>query len=114
MNAAPVIRDETAADTAAVTAVTVTAFADLAAGNPTEQFIIEALRVARMLTVSLVAELRRMKVRSIQLMDAKGQVPFYAGPGFSVRPDDGPGMQFSGELPRENTAAGGQLPVTDL
>lgn len=57
MNAAPVIRDETAADTAAITAVTVTAFADLAVSNQTEQFIIEALRVAGALTVSLVAEM---------------------------------------------------------
>lgn len=53
MNAAPVIRDETAANTAAITAVTVTAFADLAVSNQTRQFIIEALRVAGAPSVSL-------------------------------------------------------------
>jgi putative acetyltransferase len=51
-----VIRSETDADVGAITAVTVTAFKTLAISNHTEQFIIEALRAAKALTVSLVAE----------------------------------------------------------
>jgi putative acetyltransferase len=52
-----VIRAETADDTAAITAVTVAAFASMAISNHTEHFIVEALRAAGALTLSLVAEL---------------------------------------------------------
>jgi putative acetyltransferase len=52
-----VIRDETNADIGAITEVTIAAFKTLAISNHTEQFIIEALRAANALTVSLVAEL---------------------------------------------------------
>jgi putative acetyltransferase len=52
-----VIRAETSADIDAITEVTVAAFATLAISNRTEQFIIEALRAAKALTISLVAEL---------------------------------------------------------
>jgi len=38
--------------------------------------------------------LKGMKVRSIQLMSAKGQVPFYEALGFRSRPHDGPGMEY--------------------
>ena len=51
-----VIRDETKADISAITEVTVAAFATLEISNHTEQFIIRALRAARVLTLSLVAE----------------------------------------------------------
>lgn len=51
-----VIRSETDADTRAITAVTVAAFKALAISQHTEQFIIEALRAAGALTLSLVAE----------------------------------------------------------
>ena len=51
-----VIRDETEADAAAITEVTVAAFKTLEVSNQTEQFIIAALRAAGALTVSLVAE----------------------------------------------------------
>jgi putative acetyltransferase len=51
------IRGETNADIDAITDVTVAAFRTLAISNHTEQFIIEALRAAKALTVSLVAEL---------------------------------------------------------
>ncbi len=51
-----VIRSETAADTSAITDVTVAAFATLEISGYTEQFIIEALRAAKALTISLVAE----------------------------------------------------------
>ena len=56
MNTRIVIRNETDADIVAITEVTVAAFKTLEISNHTEQFIIEALRAAKALTVSLVAE----------------------------------------------------------
>ena len=50
------IRDETEADLGAITDVTVAAFATMDISNQTEHFIVEALRAAGALTVSLVAE----------------------------------------------------------
>jgi putative acetyltransferase len=50
------IRDETNADISTITEVTVAAFETLEISNHTEQFIIAALRAAKALTVSLVAE----------------------------------------------------------
>jgi putative acetyltransferase len=50
------IRSEKDADIDAITTVTVAAFRTLEVSNQTEQFIIEALRAAKALTVSLVAE----------------------------------------------------------
>ena len=50
------IRPETNTDTGAITEVTVAAFETLEVSNHTEQFIIEALRNAKALTVSLVAD----------------------------------------------------------
>lgn len=51
-----IIRRETDADIAAITEVTVAAFKTLEISNHTKQFIIMALRAAKALTVSLVAE----------------------------------------------------------
>jgi putative acetyltransferase len=51
-----VIRDETKADVAVITEVTIAAFETMEISNHTEQFIIEALRSAKALTLSLVAE----------------------------------------------------------
>jgi putative acetyltransferase len=51
-----VIRNETDADVGTITEVTIAAFKTLAISNHTEQFIIEALRAAKALTVSFVAE----------------------------------------------------------
>jgi putative acetyltransferase len=51
-----VIRSETDADVSAITEVTVAAFKTLEISNHTEQFIIVALRSAKALTISLVAE----------------------------------------------------------
>ena len=51
-----IIRNETNADAGAIIEVTIAAFKTLAISNHTEQFVIEALRAARALTVSLVAE----------------------------------------------------------
>jgi putative acetyltransferase len=50
------IRDETKDDAAVITEVTVAAFEFMEISNHTEQFIIEALRSAGALTLSLVAE----------------------------------------------------------
>ncbi len=57
MNPKIVIRSERDADVTAITEVTVAAFKTLEISNHTEQFIIEALRAAKALTVSLVAEM---------------------------------------------------------
>ena len=51
------IRDETKYDIAAITEVTVAAFESLEISSHTEQFVIDALRAAKALTLSLVAEL---------------------------------------------------------
>jgi len=56
MKSAITIRDETDADVNAIAEVTVAAFKTLEISNHTEQFIIEALRAAKALTLSLVAE----------------------------------------------------------
>jgi putative acetyltransferase len=47
---------DVSSDVGAITEVTIAAFKTLAISNHTEQFIIEALRAAKALTVSLVAE----------------------------------------------------------
>lgn len=52
-----IIRNETNADVGAIAEVTVAAFKTLEISNNTEQFIISALRAAKALAVSLVAEL---------------------------------------------------------
>ena len=57
MNLKFVIRNETDADVSAIIEVTVAAFNTLDISDHTEQFIIEALRAAGALTLSLVAEL---------------------------------------------------------
>jgi putative acetyltransferase len=51
-----IIRNETDADVSTITEVTVAAFKTLEISDHTEQFIIEALRAAKVLTLSLVAE----------------------------------------------------------
>jgi putative acetyltransferase len=56
MNQKIIIRNETGADVGTITEVTIAAFKTLEISNHTEQFIIEALRAAKALTVSLVAE----------------------------------------------------------
>ena len=56
MNLKVAVRSEAGADAGAITEVTVAAFKTLEVSNHTEQFIIDALRAAQALTVSLVAE----------------------------------------------------------
>jgi putative acetyltransferase len=57
MNPNIVIRSETDADVSPITEVTIAAFNTLEISNHTEQLIIAALRAAKALTVSLVAEM---------------------------------------------------------
>lgn len=57
MNPEIVIRNETKGDINAITEVTIEAFKTLEISNHTEQFIIKALRKAKALTVSLVADM---------------------------------------------------------
>ncbi len=57
MNQMIVIRNETDDDARVITEVTVAAFRTLAVSSHREQFVIEALRAADALTVSLLAEL---------------------------------------------------------
>lgn len=57
MNPNIVIRSETEFDAGAINEVTAAAFKTLEISNHTEQFIIEALRAAKALTLSLVAEM---------------------------------------------------------
>lgn len=57
MNPNITIRNETPNDAGVITEVTITAFKTLAISQHTEQFIVEALRAAKVLTLSLVAEM---------------------------------------------------------
>ena len=57
-----IIRKETASDIEAINQITIEAFKTLQVSNHTEQFIIEALRAAGALTLSLVAEIDRRVV----------------------------------------------------
>jgi len=57
MNPKWIIRAETDADVTAITEVTVAAFKSLEISGHTEQFIVETLRAANALSVSLVAEI---------------------------------------------------------
>jgi putative acetyltransferase len=57
MNPKIVIRNETPDDVCAITEVTIAAFKNLEISRHTEQFIIEALRADKALTVSLIAEM---------------------------------------------------------
>lgn len=56
MNPEIVVRSETSEDIQAIAEVTIAAFRTLEISNHTEQFILEALRAAQALTLSLVAE----------------------------------------------------------
>lgn len=56
MNPEILIRNERDADVGSITEVTIAAFKTLEISNHTEQFIVEALRAEKALTLSLVAE----------------------------------------------------------
>lgn len=56
MNSNATLRDETPADVNAIAELTIAAFRTLEISHHTEQFIVAALRAAKALTISLVAE----------------------------------------------------------
>ncbi len=67
MNLSILIRNETPHDAVAITEVTVAAFKTLAVSQHTEHFIVEALRAAGALSVSLVAEVEGRVVGHLAL-----------------------------------------------
>lgn len=84
-----VLRDEVETDAAVIAEVTVAAFETLAISNHTEQFIIEALRAAKALTLSLVAELDGKVIGHVafsRLTIADGTPNWYGLGPISVRP----------------------------
>jgi putative acetyltransferase len=92
MNLHVIIRDETDADVSAITEVTIAAFKTLDISNKTEQYIIEALRAAKALTVSLVAEVDGRVVGHIAfspvtISDSDGSRNWYGLGPVSVLPD---------------------------
>ncbi len=68
MNGKVLVREERAADVAAIEKVTVAVFKTLAISGHTEQCIIAALRAGNALTVSLVAELEGARDRTYRLL----------------------------------------------
>ncbi len=84
-----VVRDETPDDVAAIEAVTVEAFRDVARSHRTEQYIVNALRRAGALTVSLVAERDGVIVGHVALSPVAvtdGATGWYGLGPISVRP----------------------------
>ncbi|MGE5526941.1 MAG: GNAT family N-acetyltransferase [Rhodospirillaceae bacterium] len=90
LNQHVVIRDETDADVCAIAEVTIAAFKSLKLSSKTEQYIIEALREAKALAVSLVAELDGRVVGHIAFSPvtiADGSTDWYGLGPVSVLPD---------------------------
>lgn len=84
------IRDETSRDFDAISELTIAAFETMEISNHTEQFIIEALRSAQALTVSLVAEVDGMVVGHIAFSPvtiSDGTKDWYGLGPVSVHPD---------------------------
>ena len=84
------VRDERATDFSSISAVTLAAFATLQISSHTEQFVVEALRSAGALTVSLVAELDGRLVGHIALSPvtmSDGTKDWYGLGPVSVHPD---------------------------
>ena len=85
-----IIRKEQASDIDAIDEITIAAFANHPYSQNTEQFIVKALRKAKALTVSLVAELDGQVVGHVAFSPATidGQSCGWYGVGpVSVRPD---------------------------
>ena len=85
-----IIRNETSSDIEAISKVTIAAFKDLAISNHTEQFIINALREANALTISLVAEIDGQVVGHIAFSPvtiSDGAIGWYGLGPVSVLPD---------------------------
>ncbi len=86
----PVIRDETPNDIEAITTVTAAAFKTLEVSDQTEHFVIEALRAAGALTLSLVAEMDKAVVGHIAFSPvtiSDGTSGWYGFGPVSVLPD---------------------------
>jgi len=84
------IRNETSADVDAIAELTIAAFKTLAISNHTEQYIIDALRAAKALTVSLIAETNGGVVGHIAFSPVKisdGSPNWYGLGPVSVLPD---------------------------
>jgi putative acetyltransferase len=85
-----ILRKETVADIKAITEVTIAAFKNHPISNHTEQFIINALRVAEALTISLVAEIDGCVVGHIAfspVIISDGTKDWYGLGPVSVLPD---------------------------
>lgn len=85
-----ILRKETIADIDAITKVTIAAFKNLAVSNQTEQYIINALRDADALTLSLVAEIDGRIVGHIAfspVIISDGTKDWYGLGPISVLPD---------------------------
>ncbi len=85
-----IIRSETASDIDARTEVTIAAFRTLAISNHTEQFIINSLRVADALTISLVAEIDGQVVGHVAFSPvtiSDGSIGWYGLGPVSVLPE---------------------------
>ena len=84
------IRDEKKSDLTAISDVTVAAFESMEISNHTEQFVIEALRDAKALTISLVAEVKEHVVGHIAFSPvamSDGTKGWYGLGPVSVHPD---------------------------
>lgn len=86
-----IIRDERDSDIAGVRALTEAAFADVPQSRQTEAAVIDALRTAGALTLSLVAEdageiVGHVAVSPVSI-DGRGDLGWYGGGPLSVRPD---------------------------
>jgi putative acetyltransferase len=85
-----IIRNETISDIAAINEVTIAAFKSLPISNHTEQYIINALRDADVLTISLVAEVNGKVVGHIAfspVMISDGSLNWYGIGPVSVLPE---------------------------
>lgn len=85
-----IIRNETSSDSEAISKVTLAAFKSLAISQHTEQFIINALREADALTVSLVADIDGQVVGYIAfspVMISDGSTGWYGLGPVSVLPE---------------------------
>jgi len=85
-----IIRKEMVSDIEAITEVTIAAFKTLPISNHTEQFIINALRAANVLTISLVSEIKEKVVGHIAFSPvtiSDGSIGWYGLGPISVLPE---------------------------
>ncbi len=85
-----IIRNETTSDIEAISKITIAAFQNLHISNHTEQFIINALRNANALTISLVAEIEGNVVGHIAFSPitiSDGSIDWYGLGPISVLPE---------------------------